>query len=200
MNKLKYIIGGMLLLLAAGCEKDTEPTNFAPKLSTGEASVITRTSAVISGTIQKQSSVVKEFGFIYSKSSSLSDNEATHIRIPDETQASFSATLQDLEDGTTYYYCTYAYSGYTTVKGEVKQFSTVSSVVPSLGVTELVGKQEETSLTVGSKLIEDGGAPVSLIGFVILKNQQGKTRLKRIKWLTSRLAEDKQNLMPLSEN
>ena len=139
MNKLKYIIGGMLLLLAAGCEKDTEPTNFAPKLSTGEASVITRTSAVISGTIQKQSSVVKEFGFIYSKSSSLSDNEATHIRIPDETQASFSATLQDLEDGTTYYYCTYANSGYTTVKGEVKQFSTVSSVVPSLGVSVLVG-------------------------------------------------------------
>lgn len=174
MNKLKYIIGGMLLLLAAGCEKDTEPTNFAPKLSTGEASVITRTSAVISGTIQKQSSVVKEFGFIYSKSSSLSDNEATHIRIPDETQASFSATLQDLEDGTTYYYCTYANSGYTTVKGGVKQFSTVSSVVPSLGVTELVGKQEETSLTVGSKLIEDGGAPVSLIGFCYIEKSAGK--------------------------
>lgn len=35
MNRLKQIIGCILLLLLAGCEKDTEPTNFAPKLSTG---------------------------------------------------------------------------------------------------------------------------------------------------------------------
>ena len=174
MNRLKQIIGCILLLLLAGCEKDTEPTNFAPKLSTGGASEITRTGAVINGTIQKVASVVKEFGFIYSKSSSLSDNEAIHIRIADDSQTSFSAALQDLEDGATYYYCTFASSGYTTVKGEVKQFTTVSSAVPSLGKTELQGKQAETSLSVGSRLIEDGGAPISLIGFCYIEKSAGK--------------------------
>lgn len=174
MNKLKYIIGCMLLLWVSACEKDTEPTNFAPKMSTGEASEITRTGAVISGTIHKTSSVIGEFGFIYSKSSSLSDNEAVRIRMMDETNDSFSASLQGLEDGTTYYYCTYASSGYSTVRGEVKQFSTVSSVVPSLGATELVGKQEETSFTVSSRLIEDGGASVSLIGFCYIEKSAGK--------------------------
>ena len=67
MNRLKQIIGCILLLLLAGCEKDTEPTNFAPKLSTGEASEIYRVGATLSGSVQKSEGIlIKECGILYS--------------------------------------------------------------------------------------------------------------------------------------
>lgn len=63
MNRLKQIIGCILLLLLAGCEKDTEPTNFAPKLSTGEVSEIYRVGATLSGSVQKSEGIlIKECG------------------------------------------------------------------------------------------------------------------------------------------
>ena len=80
MNKLKYIIGGILLLLAAGCEKDTEPTNFAPKLSTGEASEIYRVGATLSGSVQKSEGIlVKECGILYSTIQSMAEYEEVKI-------------------------------------------------------------------------------------------------------------------------
>lgn len=129
MNKLKYIIGGILLLLAAGCEKDTEPTNFAPKLSTGEASEIYRVGATLSGSVQKSEGIlVKECGILYSTIQSMAEYE--EVKIAAEEAASFTVSLQNLTPGTTYYYCTYASSGRSIAKGEVKTFTTIANSAP----------------------------------------------------------------------
>lgn len=53
MKKLQYIIWCSLLLFVASCEKDTEPTSFAPVPVTGETSGITRFEATLSGTVTR---------------------------------------------------------------------------------------------------------------------------------------------------
>lgn len=82
MNRLKQIIGCILLLLLAGCEKDTEPTNFAPKLSTGEASEIYRIGATLSGSVQKSEGIlIKECGVLYSTIQSMAEYEGAKISV-----------------------------------------------------------------------------------------------------------------------
>lgn len=110
MRKITHLIICSLLLVMAGCEKDTEPANFAPKLTTGEVSGIFRTGATLSGEInQPDGVVVKEYGILYSTLQSMAEYE----KIVAETvnDGKFSAQLTELEAGKTYYYCAYASSG-----------------------------------------------------------------------------------------
>lgn len=43
MKRLQYIIWCSLLLFVASCEKDTEPTSFAPAVTTGSAEDLDKT-------------------------------------------------------------------------------------------------------------------------------------------------------------
>lgn len=163
MNKLKYIIGGMLLLLAAGCEKDTEPTNFAPKLSTGEASEIYRVGATLSGSVQKSEGIlVKECGILYSTIQSMAEYE--EVKIAAEEAASFTVSLQNLTPGTTYYYCTYASSGRSIAKGEVKTFTTIANSAPLFNSLVLEAVDEQ-SITLSATLKDEGGSEITVRGF-----------------------------------
>ncbi len=163
MNRLKQIIGCILLLLLAGCEKDTEPTNFAPKLSTGEASEIYRVGATLSGSVQKSEGIlIKECGILYSTIQSMAEYEGAKISV--EEAASFTVSLQNLVPGTTYYYCTYASSGRSIAKGEVKTFTTIANSAPLFNnlVLEAV---DEQSITLSTTIKDDGGSEMTLRGF-----------------------------------
>ena len=163
MNKLKYIIGGILLLLAAGCEKDTEPTNFAPKLSTGEASEIYRVGATWSGSVQKSEGIlVKECGILYSTIQSMAEYE--EVKIAAEEAASFTVSLQNLTPGTTYYYCTYASSGRSIAKGEVKTFTTIANSAPLFNSLVLEAVDEQ-SITLSTTLKDEGSSEITVRGF-----------------------------------
>lgn len=163
MNKLKYIIGGILLLLAAGCEKDTEPTNFAPKLSTGEASEIYRVGATLSGSVQKSEGIlVKECGILYSTIQSMA--EYVEVKIATEEAASFTVSLQNLTPGTTYYYCTYASSGRSIAKGEVKTFTTIANSAPLFNSLVLEAVDEQ-SITLSTTVKDEGGSEMTVRGF-----------------------------------
>ena len=131
MKKISYFLLA-LLTLATACEKDTEPTNFAPTVTTGAATDIYRIGATLSGSIsQRENSVVKEYGFLLSNFEKLS--EATTLKV-DGDAGSFSVTLNNLLSGTTYYYCAYASSGYSRVLGDVKTFTTSAKALqPMLG-------------------------------------------------------------------
>ena len=52
MKKIQYLLLCSLMLLLAACEKDTVATNFAPRVTTGDATDIYRKGAVLSGSIQ----------------------------------------------------------------------------------------------------------------------------------------------------
>lgn len=123
MKKITHLIICSLLLVMAACEKDTEPANFAPKLATGEATNIYRTGATLSGSMEKaEGVVVKEYGVLYSTLQSMA--EYTEVKVGTDNEGKFSVQLQALEPGKTYYYCSYANSGYSIAKGETKSFTT----------------------------------------------------------------------------
>ena len=163
MNKLKYIIGCMLLLWVSACEKDTEPTNFAPKMSTGEASEIYRVGATLSGSIQKSEGIlIKECGVLYSTIQSMAEYE--EVKIAPEDAASFTVSLQNLIPGTTYYYCTYASSGRSIAKGEVKTFTTIANSAPLFN-SLILEAVDEQSITLSTTIKDDGGSEMTMRGF-----------------------------------
>ena len=127
MKKLQYLLLCTLLLLMTACEKDTEPSNFAPGLSTGAVSEVYRMGATLSGSVRKsEGTVVKDFGILYSELQSMV--EYTEVKATTADPVSFSVSVQGLEPGKDYYYCSYASSGYSIAKGEIKSFRTVTKI------------------------------------------------------------------------
>lgn len=163
MKKLQYLLLCTLLLLMTACEKDTEPSNFAPGLSTGAVSDIYRVGATLSGGVQKsEGTLIKDCGILYSELASMA--EYTEVKVDIGEAASFSVPLQGLSPGKTYYYCAYASSGYSIAKGEVKSFATTESNAPVFGDLQVDAKNEK-SFTVSATIIDEGGSDLILRGF-----------------------------------
>ncbi len=163
MKKITHLIICSLLLVMAACEKDTEPANFAPKLATGEATNIYRTGATLSGSMEKaEGVVVKEYGILYSTLQSMA--EYTEVKVGTDNEGKFSVQLQALEPGKTYYYCSYANSGYSIAKGETKSFTTVESKTPVFSDLQVSGTDEK-SFIVSTSVLDDGGGEMFLSGF-----------------------------------
>ena len=98
MKKLQYLLLCTLLLLMTACEKDTEPSNFAPGLSTGAVSEVYRMGATLSGSVRKsEGTVVKDFGILYSELQSMV--EYTEVKATTADPVSFSVSVQGLEPG-----------------------------------------------------------------------------------------------------
>lgn len=163
MKKLQYLLLCTLLLLMTACEKDTEPSNFAPGLSTGAVSEVYRMGATLSGSVRKsEGTVVKDFGILYSELQSMV--EYTEVKATTADPVSFSVSVQGLEPGKDYYYCSYASSGYSIAKGEIKSFRTTDSNVPVFGELQ-VSNKDEKSFTVSTTIIDEGGSDLILRGF-----------------------------------
>lgn len=163
MKKITHLIICSLLLVMAGCEKDTEPANFAPKLTTGEATGIYRTGATLSGSMQKaERVVVKEYGILYSTLQSMADY--TEVKVDETSGNDFAIQLQTLESDKTYYYCAYAYSGYSIAKGEIRSFTTGASNTPVFSSLEVSGTDEK-SFIVSTSILDEGGGSVFMSGF-----------------------------------
>ena len=89
----------LLLLSLTGCEKDTEPSNFAPALTTGGASDIYRVGATLSGSINRsEATVVQEYGILLSELKSMA--EYNELKATDGNN-SFSLQVQNLQPGKT---------------------------------------------------------------------------------------------------
>ena len=105
MKRLQYIIWCSLLLFVASCEKDTEPTNFAPVPVTGETSGITRFEATLSGTVtphpdSPQGQKHSIYFLISSMSSKLLEKVDT-IAGTRKAENEYTLTLKDLKPRTT---------------------------------------------------------------------------------------------------
>ena len=111
MKKIQYLLLCSLMLLLAACEKDTVATNFAPRVTTGDATDIYRKGAVLSGSIQNTgNAATKRYGILFSELESMA--EYTEHPVTDGT-TDFSISFSELNPGTTYYYSAYASSGIT---------------------------------------------------------------------------------------
>lgn len=164
MKRIGYLlILCSLFFVMSGCEKDTEPANFAPKLTTGKVDGIFRTGATLFGEMVKpEGVVVKEYGILYSTLQSMAEYETKAA--DNDNNGKFSAQLVNLEAGKTYYYCAYASSGYSIARGEVESFVTVASEVPVFSTLQ-INDVDEKSFVVNTSILDEGGSNIVMKGF-----------------------------------
>lgn len=128
MKLMKYLYACSLLVLCA-CGNDDEPTTYPPTVTTGNVSDIYREGAVLYGSIENSSNAdIKEFGVLCSDHQSM--DEPQTLKAESDDLSDFNVTIRNLSPGKTYYYCAYASSGYSMMKGEVKTFNTTQSNPP----------------------------------------------------------------------
>ena len=153
-----------MLTIATGCEKDTEPENFPPVLTTNAAQDIYRQGATLSGSIKVgKNIIVEECGILISNYESMA--EPTEYKADVADDGTFSVKVSGLNDGATYFYCSYAKSGAKYgagalyAKGDVKSFTTAPNANPVLGNT-VVSSISYTGLDVSAEILDDGGEDI----------------------------------------
>lgn len=170
MKRIQTILLSMILLGFTACDKDSEPTNFAPTLSTGNATDIYRVGATLSGSISKgENTVVKEYGILLSELRSMA--EYSELKVTDGA-TTYSIDVQNLQPGKTYYYCAYAYSGYSHARGEVKEFATTESNAPVFGAAT-VSAVGEGEARLSCHILDEGGSVLALSGFCYKESAAG---------------------------
>ncbi|CAG9900881.1 FIG00897933: hypothetical protein [Bacteroides ovatus] len=164
--KVLFFACGVLLLCMFGCSKDSVSENEMPTLTVDEASAISRKTAVISGSISvPEGTEIKSCGFLYSTVSSLPETDSKVVSvILKGLSNTYETTLTGLTPNTKYYYCLYASSGYTTTRSSIREFTTAIDGVPALEVSTSISVSE-TSLTLASKIVDDGGSSIQKFGF-----------------------------------
>lgn len=165
IQTIRNLLLALILLLPAGCDKDEEPMIYAPTLVTSSATGLTRYDAVLTGSaIENPNSAGKyKIGFLYSESSSMSNAEEVDAQAGEKNQ--YTTGLKGLSVGKTYYYCIFASTGYSKVKGNVISFSTLASEAPTLNVPVPESKGE-TEAILTSGVTDDGGSDLTDFGVV----------------------------------
>lgn len=169
MKNIQYLILSSMILLLSACEKDTLPTNFAPNIITGEITDSFRTGATIHGEIKSSANYSNlEYGILISELQTMAEYTKFTAN-SGETQ--FSVQAKNLKPGTAYYYCAYAYSGYSMIMGDIKNFTTTGSTAPVFGEITVVS-DESRSAQVQVALLDDGGSDIT--SSMVCWNETGK--------------------------
>lgn len=180
-NKNMNILRAFILVLAVafyGCSKDDTPTTtpeevkVLPKVSIGSVSSITKTGAIVDGSVTEggNSPVVKR-GFV----TSLTENPVLKSGMIFQAGfgvGSFEIFVKGLEPGKNYFIKTFAATATDTVYSEQKQFMTLSvPEVETIAVTEITS----ISVKTGGNIITDFGNEVTERGICYSKTIQVPT-------------------------
>ena len=132
-----------------------------PMVVTNDATELTVSSATLNGEVSYNGGAsVMARGFQYGIDA---DNLAASVSVGTGTGI-ISTTLSNLDDNTTYFYRAYATNNAGTAYGEIKSFTTVEILLPS--VTTLQATDiTRTSLTLNASITSDGGSAVTARGF-----------------------------------
>ena len=134
-----------------------------PTLTTSDVTDITDISAKCGGSISSDgNSEVVERGICWSTNPNPTINDS--ILVLGSGTGSFSGTMQNLTDGTTYYIRAYAKNNKSTGYGEEKTFTTFSIVAPAIFLSsiEVVNKN---SVKCTSEIVVEGYPPIYERGF-----------------------------------
>lgn len=152
----------ILLLALAACNEDTKPDIFPPTLTLYEARGITRTSAIISGNILLNGKgIISDVRFRYATNPEFTNYQEVIIN---ETEGNIETQLTELEPGQKYYYTLIAGNGYNHITTTINSFQTSPNTVPLIENITLVYKGP-LSAGVRCKVTNDGGVPLTLLGF-----------------------------------
>lgn len=125
---------------------------------------------MLGGTILRSENChIDECGIMYSQQENFAVSQTVTVDL--STEGDFTVNLTGLEPGVRYYYCTYAKSGSSVVKGGVKQFVTPPVTNPSFGELQ-VSNVTQTSFDVWIALEDLGGATISEGGFIYVETNR----------------------------
>lgn len=175
-NQIKHTLLSLLLLLPCltGCSEDKEPQTYPPTLVTNSAADMTRFAALLSGNIiEHTGSVAKvEVFFLFAKGSSLTDAEELAATPDNASEGRYTCLIEGLNPGNDYCYSICARSGGSVARGEVIQFSTLSSSAPTLEATLATGVSENAA-SLSSDITDNGGQNIKQRGFAYKVYQEG---------------------------
>lgn len=174
---IPHILGILCgLLVIAACLEEKDPLNYSPNVATGQATDITYTGATLSGTIQRNANtIVAECGILISQSRDMTSY--TKLKASASSSASFAVNATGLTPGTTYYYCAYASSGYSEVRGEVNHFITPEGTSPLFGNVEIT-TNDGRSATITATITDEGGSELVLCGVRYWEAENGEEDLE----------------------
>lgn len=165
-NMLKHVCMLLFLLpFALGCEENKEPSVYAPTLTTNSVTGVSRFGATFQGTVMKHPDSTGELaiGFLYSTSASLSN--AQEVNATPEDGSNYTAKVEGLTPGEKYYYCIFARSGKSVIKGKTSSFDTEDAIPPSLSVAE-ASEVTESGVKLTASVTDNGGYDPTIRGFV----------------------------------
>lgn len=153
-----------LLPFMMGCEEDKEPSVYSPTLTTNSVTGLSRFGATFQGTVVKHPGSTGELkiGFLYSTSASLSNAQEANATPGDGNN--YTAAVQGLKPGEKYYYCIFARSGKSVVKGKTSSFNTEDAIPPSLSIAEAT-EVTENGATLTATITDNGGYEPTVRGF-----------------------------------
>ena len=135
-----------------------------PTVTTSSATNISYTFATVGGTVTDDGGAsVTERGVVYSSTPNPTTSNSKVVS--GSGKGSFTCSLNDLQEGTTYYVRAYAVNEKGTAYGEEKSFTTTAITVPTV-ITSSVNNISYTSATIDGIVTDDGGASVTERGVV----------------------------------
>ena len=152
------------LMVLTGCESENLPDNPAPEIVLNEAQDITRNSARLSGSVTLLSEQSYTDRCLFRYGTTRESLERTEEPTPAEEQKQVSSTLEGLKPGTTYYFCLEAGNERYRRQSVVRSFTTLPNDPPRIGSITFWG-QGPISILLQCSLTDDGGDPVTAVGF-----------------------------------
>jgi IPT/TIG domain len=158
----------LFLIILISCKKDEEM--ILPQVTTGNASVVTASSAVLNGNITLLGTETStDHGFIWSASSGVSETNGTLISLGSAVKTGmFESNLSGLSRGKKYYYAAFVTVGNKKIFGNEQSFTTgahsISSITPaSVKAGERITIKGTDFVTNPSSIIVNVGNTVATI-------------------------------------
>lgn len=149
----------LISCLLAACSEDERPDYLLPSFQVNEATEVTRTSALLTGeVILHGNGTVSDVHFRYGTTESMEQVASC----PEGTLQAM-ARLNDLQPGTTYYFCLEASNGYSAVHNDTQTFTTLPNKIPTVShITRI--NQSPLSITVSYEITDNGGETITSTG------------------------------------
>ncbi|MBK7175177.1 MAG: SusF/SusE family outer membrane protein [Bacteroidales bacterium] len=144
------------------CTKDNSDVRLDPKLSTAQVINVSAHEATVIGFVVASGDGFTEKGICYNTAPAPTTSESKMVYTGENTTATFSVTLIELDYATTYYARAYAINAMGTMYGEEFTFTTspIAPTVTTAAVTGITG----TTATTGGNVTVTGGADITARG------------------------------------
>lgn len=151
-----------LMALTPSCKEEFVGIDSIPVLELEEPSNMGRSSVTLNGSIRTgHPKEILEYGFLFGSTSDLSGPDTRTLKVSRGSLHFFSADVDNLDYGATYYYAVYAENGFERLLSETKAV-TIDKASVILSDFEQVNN---TRSCFSAHVADDGGGDIRRVGF-----------------------------------